>query len=286
VCSEDFREFFRREISPLVTFVNRAGFGWHQACDAAQDAMVKAYVEWPGLTQPRAWVRTTAYRIAKAEAVRSKDGVLRAVAGGWSVSTHIDPDVAILGYEHEQLLKLLGSLPPRQQPILAWTLDGFTTIEISEQLSMSPYHRTIPPPPRAGRSESHPPHAHDRRGGLMDYNITTHGQAHDDEFDLWLKQANDYLVGLTRQALDIEAMLTSVQRKGEINRRVQRRRQTEDTAVSTCTAVGTVQGSLALKFPSGSASASTAGGKALKPSLSLVPPLQEKPSLPMRCSWL
>lgn len=138
MCSEDFGEFFRRELVPLVAFVRRAGFGREQAKDAAQEAMTKAYQDWSELRQPRAWVRTVAHRIALADAVRSKDGVLRAVAGGWTVSSHHDPDVASLGHEHEQLLQALGTLPSRQRLVMAWHLDGFDNAEIADQLDVSP----------------------------------------------------------------------------------------------------------------------------------------------------
>jgi RNA polymerase sigma factor (sigma-70 family) len=138
VHTNDFTEFFRREMGPLVAFVRRAGYTMEHAKDAAQEAMTRAYVEWSSLEQPRAWVRTTAIRYAAADKTRTYDGVLRAVAGGWSVSAHTDPEVALQGYEQEQLLKSLGALPPKQRLVMAWHLDGFSNFEISEQLDMAP----------------------------------------------------------------------------------------------------------------------------------------------------
>ncbi|MFE2751121.1 RNA polymerase sigma factor [Actinosynnema sp. NPDC059335] len=138
VSSEGFDEFFRRELTPLVAFVRRAGFGLEQAKDAAQEAMTRAYEEWSRLRWPRAWVRTVAYRTAVVEAARTRDGLLRAVSGGWTVSTHDDPDVAALGEEHEWLLRALGSLPERQRLVMAWFLDGFDQAEIADQLDASP----------------------------------------------------------------------------------------------------------------------------------------------------
>jgi RNA polymerase sigma-70 factor (ECF subfamily) len=137
VCQDDFSEFYRREIGPLVAFVCRAGHGWHQACDAAQEAMVRAYVAWSELRQPRAWLRTIAPRIAATEAARCDKGVQRAVAGGWLDSAHTDPETAILDYEQEQLLMDLAALPERQRLVMAWALDGFDHNEISGQLEMS-----------------------------------------------------------------------------------------------------------------------------------------------------
>ncbi|MFI9008814.1 RNA polymerase sigma factor [Actinosynnema sp. NPDC053489] len=136
--SEAFDEFFRRELAPLVAFVRRAGFGWEQAKDAAQEAMIKAYQDWTGIRRPRAWVRSVAHRVAVAEVVRARDGVLRAVSGGWTASTHHDPDVAALGEEHERLLAALRALPGRQRLVMAWHLDGFDHVEIAAQLDVPP----------------------------------------------------------------------------------------------------------------------------------------------------
>jgi RNA polymerase sigma-70 factor (ECF subfamily) len=72
------------------------------------------------------------------QAARSREGTLRAVAGGWMASTHQDPDVAVLGYEHEQLVRDLNTLPWRRRLVMAWHMDGFNTIEISEELGMAP----------------------------------------------------------------------------------------------------------------------------------------------------
>lgn len=38
-----------------MAFIRRAGFGWEQACDAAQEAMAKAYFGWSEPHQPKAW---------------------------------------------------------------------------------------------------------------------------------------------------------------------------------------------------------------------------------------
>lgn len=138
MCQDDFSEFYRREIGPLVAFVCRAGHGWHQAYDAAQEAMVRALVAWSAVQQPRAWLRKVAPRIAANEAARDNEGIQRAVASGWLDSAHTDPEIAILGYEHEQLLKALATLPERQRLVMAWVLDGFDHNEISGQLDMSP----------------------------------------------------------------------------------------------------------------------------------------------------
>jgi RNA polymerase sigma-70 factor (ECF subfamily) len=134
-----FDEFFRQETKALIAFVRRAaGVTQEQAQDAVQDAMIKAYPVWADLTSPRAWIRVAAYRNAVFEAARTQDGVLRAVAGGWTATTHHDPDVVVLNCEHEQLLRYLVDLPRRQRIVMAWHLDDFDNDEIAEQLQMAP----------------------------------------------------------------------------------------------------------------------------------------------------
>jgi len=139
MANDDFDEFVRRELPALVAFVRRvADVGVEQAKDAVQDAIIKAFGEWANLTHPRAWIRLVAQRIAVNEAVRSRDGVLRAVSGGHHVEVHHDPDVAVLRSEHEQLLRYLAELPRKQRLVMAWHLDGFTNEEIADQLRISP----------------------------------------------------------------------------------------------------------------------------------------------------
>jgi DNA-directed RNA polymerase specialized sigma24 family protein len=83
--SGEFPGFFRDEIAALVQFVQRAGFDAEQAKDAAQDAMMCAYTHWAEIrTNPRAWVRTTAYNMARADVVRLRKAPVKAVAGGWT----------------------------------------------------------------------------------------------------------------------------------------------------------------------------------------------------------
>ncbi|NUT47266.1 MAG: sigma-70 family RNA polymerase sigma factor [Saccharothrix sp.] len=136
--SGDFDEFFRRELTPLVAFVRRAGFGAQQAEDAAQEAMAGAYQRWDALRSPRAWVRVVACRTAVVDARRWRDGVLRAVAAGWVVSVHHDPDVVVLAEERRRLLAVLGSLPECRRSAMAWHLDGYDHGEIAERLGTSP----------------------------------------------------------------------------------------------------------------------------------------------------
>jgi RNA polymerase sigma factor (sigma-70 family) len=139
VSTTEFNEFVRQEWPTLVAFVRRASdVTLEQAQDAVQDALIKAYPEWSTILHPRAWLRLVAQRIAQREVARSKTGLLRAVVGGYDVTTHHDPDIAVLHSEHDDLLCLLRRLPRRRRLVMAWHLDGFDNEEIAEQLGMVP----------------------------------------------------------------------------------------------------------------------------------------------------
>jgi RNA polymerase sigma factor (sigma-70 family) len=135
----DFEGFVRSETPALVAFVRRvANVGTEQAKDAVQEAVIKAYLQWSEIENPRAWVRRVAQRAAAHEARRTEVGIRRAVVGGHHVDVHHDPDVANEVVEHEQLLRYLADLPRKQRDVMAWYLDDFSVAEIAGQLDMEP----------------------------------------------------------------------------------------------------------------------------------------------------
>jgi RNA polymerase sigma factor (sigma-70 family) len=137
--SEHFDEFFEREFAPLVAFVIKAGFRLQDAEDAAAEAMVCACRRWADLVSPRGWVRKAAYHIATNQAERGRDGVARAVAGGWCErGSHDDADRCAIVEEQHEILRLLARLPKQQRLAMALYLDGFDNAEIAEQLDVSP----------------------------------------------------------------------------------------------------------------------------------------------------
>lgn len=132
-----FDQFFVVETSRLVAFLRKAGFGTEQSRDSAQEAMMLAFQNWGNLQFPRAWVRTTAYRTACAEAVSASRTFLAAV-GGFETDRTTDPDVVVLAEERDELLRALGRLGRAQRLVLAWSLDGFDTNEIATNLDVRP----------------------------------------------------------------------------------------------------------------------------------------------------
>jgi RNA polymerase sigma factor (sigma-70 family) len=132
-----FDEFFRQGFVSLVAFLMKAGVNREEARDAAAEAMTCAFQRWGQIAHPKAWVRAAAWRIAARQVQRQRDGVIRAVAGGWTATAHDDTDKLRALDEHRQVLALLGCLPLQQRLVMAWHLDGFEAPEIAECLGIS-----------------------------------------------------------------------------------------------------------------------------------------------------
>jgi DNA-directed RNA polymerase specialized sigma24 family protein len=129
-----FDEFFAHGFVPLVAFLQKAGVEREEAKDAAAEAMTCAFQNWGRIAHPKAWVRAAAWRIATRQVQRWRDGLSRAVAGGWTVAAHEDD---YRRDEYRWVLGLLGCLPAQQRLVMAWHLDGFDTAEIADCLGIS-----------------------------------------------------------------------------------------------------------------------------------------------------
>lgn len=131
----DFAEFYRRDLPRLVAFVMRLGADLCEAGDVAQQAFANAYPKWASIRHHAAYLRTAANR----ELIR------RATASLRETPVAELPDSAVLGLSVEKVefrddaakvIHLISGLPARQREIMAWTLDGFTPVEIAEILGI------------------------------------------------------------------------------------------------------------------------------------------------------
>lgn len=132
----EFEAFYRAELGRLVAFLLYHGASLAEGADVAQDAMAQAFRNWPTIENPKAWVRTVAgrmfaRRLAAVEEIPTEDvpeptPPLRS------------PSPTEEWEQRHEILSLLRSLPARQRQTMAWTLDGYTPIEIAEILSMEP----------------------------------------------------------------------------------------------------------------------------------------------------
>ncbi|GGN26354.1 RNA polymerase sigma factor [Lentzea pudingi] len=137
--SLDFDDFFRCEFARLVAFLVKMNFDRATSEDSASEAMLAARGKWATLRYPRAWVRKAAYGNAVESIERSREGIRRALSGGWlnTSNDHSVDDTLAAVVEQPQVEYLLAKLPERQRLVFAWHLDGFTNVEIAEALEMT-----------------------------------------------------------------------------------------------------------------------------------------------------
>jgi RNA polymerase sigma-70 factor (ECF subfamily) len=133
---DEFDEFFRADFPLLVGFLGKAEFELEVARDAAAEAMLHAFKVWKSISFPRAWVRRVGLRMATEQDMR-RDGVGRAIRSGWVRSIDDTEDKLFAFVEDSSfVVTLLGRLPERQRVVMAWSLDGFTSLEIAEGLGV------------------------------------------------------------------------------------------------------------------------------------------------------
>ncbi|MFD5246797.1 RNA polymerase sigma factor ShbA [Amycolatopsis sp. NPDC058340] len=126
---DGFDEFFHAEFPLLTGFLCKAGFALDPARDAAAEAMLNAYEDWQGITQPKAWVRRVGHRRAKEQT---------SVGADWaSADAGREDKLTALADEASAVLTMLGRLPKRQQLAMAWTMDGYSSQEIAGLLGIS-----------------------------------------------------------------------------------------------------------------------------------------------------
>ena len=127
-----FSAFFHTEYVLVVAFLRKTGFDRHLADEATAKAMNLAYTDWAKIrTNPRGWVRTTAYRLATKDAKAERTRLTRLVSKGYGTLV----DDGLSRYEHVEqqdlLLQALALLSPQQRRVMAWHLDGYTNDEIA-----------------------------------------------------------------------------------------------------------------------------------------------------------
>ncbi len=130
-----FSAFYRRFVPRLVAFLVWQGARLPDAADIAQDTMIKLYRRWSEIHEPEAWAR----RVASRALARHIASIREDPCDDPPVHSSLLPpltNVEAWDQRHE-VLRLLALLPPRQQQVLAWTLDGYTPAGIAEELGIT-----------------------------------------------------------------------------------------------------------------------------------------------------
>lgn len=134
--ADDFEIFYTTEHVSLVLFLHKQGASWEDAWDFTQHAFLEAYRRWDKISNPRAWLRTTASHAYWRQKHREIEDVMRAVRAGclprpyWSNLNLAD--------EQKKVYEAIASLPPRQREVMAWAYDGYAPTEIAECIDLSP----------------------------------------------------------------------------------------------------------------------------------------------------
>ncbi|WP_438295858.1 RNA polymerase sigma factor [Streptomyces sp. HUAS TT7] len=130
----DFARYFEQHLTRLIRHLMRQGAGAHEAAEAAQAAFAEAFPRWGHISHPAAWLRRVAFRLYLRQPVRGEEltGEPPDVPGGVCPLRVVE-----LREEERWVYAALGGLPPAQRQVLAWSLDGFSTSEISAELNMA-----------------------------------------------------------------------------------------------------------------------------------------------------
>lgn len=130
-------ELHHAEYPGLVRFLLLHGASWNEAQDAAQDAFTRcAYpVRVSAIPKPGCgrWPGVPGYGSRSGQRIRARRCRLESVVH-WQTPAH----AAELGVEERRVVELLLKLPAKQRAALAWTLDGFTTLESAEAMGITP----------------------------------------------------------------------------------------------------------------------------------------------------
>ncbi|MGB8947104.1 MAG: sigma-70 family RNA polymerase sigma factor [Streptomyces sp.] len=130
---QDFTRCYQQQMPPLVRHLMRQGAAPHEAAEAAQAAFADAFAGWRGITSPAAWLRTVAYRQYLRRPVREEP-----VADIPDLPGGVCPLAAAeLREEEARVYAALAALPPLQRRVMAWSLDEFSTAEISQALGIT-----------------------------------------------------------------------------------------------------------------------------------------------------
>jgi RNA polymerase sigma factor (sigma-70 family) len=142
VCA-DLLDLFESEFHQVIRFLMYFGASFPEAEDATQEAFCQAWQKltrnpekWAAVRNPRAWIRTVAYR-----KYQRPPGPRRHLA---TLPTDNVPDTAQPGPDHADLtagtllvLDALHALEPRERAVMAYHLDGFNGPETASALGIT-----------------------------------------------------------------------------------------------------------------------------------------------------
>jgi RNA polymerase sigma factor (sigma-70 family) len=130
----EFAACYQAEMPSLIGYLIKYGASYHDAIEAAQEALIELHKQWHGVTKHRAWLRTVAIRKYLNFPV-NQTGPWREDndrPGGLSASSRIE-----FREEEQAVIAAFRQLPVTQRAVLALHYDQFETRDIAEILEIS-----------------------------------------------------------------------------------------------------------------------------------------------------
>ena len=130
----EFATCYHAEMPALISFLIRCGANHHDAADAAQEAFLQLFKQWPAVRKPRQWLRTVAFRIF----LRQPAGntvpfcAVQDIPSPLSASTPLE-----LRQGEKFVLEILDLLPTTQRAVLALHYDQLETRDIAEIMGIN-----------------------------------------------------------------------------------------------------------------------------------------------------
>ncbi|MEU0861039.1 sigma-70 family RNA polymerase sigma factor [Streptomyces griseofuscus] len=120
-----------------MRFLLRHGAEYAEAEDAVHSAFVELIRTRQPVRSPRAWLRTVALRTFLRQAVSERpEQDLAERLAETSADWRTPLQAAELNEQQRHVLHALIQLPFKQRSVMAWHLDGFSTAEIAEAMSL------------------------------------------------------------------------------------------------------------------------------------------------------
>ncbi|WP_051153211.1 RNA polymerase sigma factor [Nocardia niigatensis] len=132
---DEFKEFYREFIKPLIGFLMWQGASLADASEVAQETMTKAMTCWADIRNPKAWTRLVAGRaLVRRFASVDEDPVAEVSERPALLYSDADLDA---WEQRQDVMAALAKLPPRQRQVMAWTLQEYTPSEIADTLQIA-----------------------------------------------------------------------------------------------------------------------------------------------------
>jgi len=129
----EFGAFYACQLPRMLRYCAMLGLSLHAAQDVTQEAFVQVLRRWTAISDPAAYLRTTAYHLAIKRPVEEPVPT--------SADSHQASQVvsALPGFEERHaILRACRELPSQQQAVFALHYDGYRDKEIAEILGMKP----------------------------------------------------------------------------------------------------------------------------------------------------